>query len=224
MMKSTTLKVKELLNEFKDTIFFPMLFFYPSKETKAYGRPFDYKVLKEANLLDRLIFIESGEETLFVDFDSNISKLSTKPIHLDDNLSDLLNYKEQLSSSSFSILITKYCDLAFFYSYYTELLYEVIPDLEIPIFQHYKPFLLLQKKYYQNHLNELKMYFPECPSTYYIDEDFINEFIMVTQNHNKDTKKVDKKDKSIVKTRKRKVISDEETLSFLLDTIFNVSI
>lgn len=68
------------------------------------------------------------------------------------------------------------------------------------------------------------MYFPECPSTYYIDEDFINEFIMVTQNHNKDTKKVDKKDKSIVKTRKRKVISDEEALSFLLDTIFNVSI
>ena len=56
MRERNTLNVKELLNELKDVVFFPMLFFYPSKETQESARPSDFKVLKEADVLDHAIF------------------------------------------------------------------------------------------------------------------------------------------------------------------------
>lgn len=224
MRELNPLNVKELLDELKDAIFFPMLFFYPLKESQEIARPFDFKVLKDANVFDRLILTESPIKEIFLDFDSNVSKLSDKPKILDDNIGDLFNYKEQLNNSSFLFLVTKYAELAYFYSYYTDLLYQLIPTSDNDLFQHYKPFLLLQKKYYQNHFEELKMYFPECPSTFYIDEDFFHEFLSVTQNENKEYLNVDKKDKPKRSPKKPKLITDEEAEVFLLKSIFKVSI
>ena len=59
MRELNPLNVKELLDELKDAIFFPMLFFYPLKESQEIARPFDFKVLKDANVFDRLILSES---------------------------------------------------------------------------------------------------------------------------------------------------------------------
>lgn len=213
--------VFNLLKELKQNLLFPSIVFFPLDYVQEYGTEEEIKnIITAFDPFDKIILASDLENTKILSDNVDVSILLKKSEILLENLFTLKSYQEKLNNTEFTFLIDKYIEYVYGYLYFSNLLLKTFLEVNSTEYHQYESLFILQNENFKTHFFEVIDLFPNNKSEYLFNNSDYEE----ERNENLITfsDKVKLK-KTVKKTKKKNLITDEQARNYLLETVFSVN-
>ncbi|WP_439128437.1 hypothetical protein [Polaribacter sp.] len=222
MSKKSEQNTFEIYENLRAGLMYPSIF-YISKDTAL--DYVDYKEIEELQKIvqpfDKLWISESLEINYHLEADSNLTIFLKKQDILKKNLFELMSYKQLLKPEEFAYLEKSYKEFLYVCMFFSQEMLVILRESTEKELTKYLHLFELQDFHYQKHFSAIEEVLPtskEEKKTWYRQESNSSEDLKEkTPTNNKDENKNKK-----VKNKKEKIITDEESQKYLLETVFNV--
>ncbi|MGJ8762343.1 MAG: hypothetical protein ACSHXA_17530 [Polaribacter sp.] len=207
----------EIYNELRDRASYPLLL-YVSKSLVEDEVDDEQKKNTEW-LFDRLIVAKAKEVVSYVDVQDDTMEMLRKGGELRANLFDLVDYYATLKEAQFNFLYNNYLNHILGMKCWCD---EMLKDVENGTNEFYKKYITyfkLQADLYEQHQKDLAETFPDENGEIKIE---VNIRSFVVDNFSMIKKEINTIEKE--STKKKYLITDEESRNYLLEKVFGVDL